>query len=584
MFTIILISFFSGILTVLAPCVLPLLPVILGGSLAGQSRKRPYIIIASLIFSLLVFTVLLKASTVLIGVDPSFWEYVAGGLLVLFSITLIFPSVWVWLMDITGIEKLSQNSLESASQREWIWWPIALGAALGPVFSSCNPTYTVLLATILPASFTMGMIGLLAYFVGLGIILLLIVHFGRSIIGRFRFFSNPHGLFRRLLGVIILIVGLLIVTGYIKKIETFIIEKNIFVNTIAIDDALNDIIIKNHNNVNNMCANGKCDEGKEGDLMMDVARAPELTGIAAWINSSPLTLESLRGKVVLIDFWTYSCINCIRTQPYLNAWYEKYADDWLVIIGVHAPEFAFEKVENNVREASQKAGIKYPIALDNDFATWNAYANRYWPAKYLIDQEWNIVYKHFWEGKYAETEEKIQELLGAQKELEKEQEKSWIKKTPETYLGSARAENYIIYPMWPEFEKLDIGYTNGVNNFALALPEKINEWSIGWRWNIQSEYIEAASSKSADFGSGIQIHFAAKKVFLVVSSEDKKGTLEVQILEAPGWRGNWTVPKIITVNKDDIYTVFEATEFQSDATISITPSPGLRLHAFTFWA
>lgn len=138
------------------------------------------------------------------------------------------------------------------------------------------------------------MVGLLAYFIGLGIILLLIVHFGRSIIGRFRFFSNPHGIFRRLLGVLILMVGLLIVTGYIKKIEAFIIERNIFVNTFAIDNTLNDIILKNHNNVNNMCANGKCDEGKEGYLMMDVSRAPELTGIAAWINSGPLTMESLR--------------------------------------------------------------------------------------------------------------------------------------------------------------------------------------------------------------------------------------------------------------------------------------------------
>jgi thiol-disulfide isomerase/thioredoxin len=129
--------------------------------------------------------------------------------------------------------------------------------------------------------------------------------------------------------------------------------------------------------------------------MMDVANAPELTGIAAWINSPPLTMESLRGKVVLVDFWTYSCINCIRTQPYLNTWYEKYEKDGLVIIGVHAPEFAFEKIENNVRESSQKSGIKYPIALDNDFQTWNAYANRYWPAKYLIDKDGNIVYKHF---------------------------------------------------------------------------------------------------------------------------------------------------------------------------------------------
>ncbi len=242
---------------------------------------------------------------------------------------------------------------------------------------------------------TMGLIGLLAYFVGLGIVLLLIVHFGRSIIGRFAFFSNPRGIFRRVLGVVILIVGLLVMTGYIKKVEAYIIEKNIFVNTLEIDNTLNDIILKSHNNKGGMCANGKCDEGKDGGLMMDVAKAPELTGIATWINSSPLTMESLRGKVVLIDFWTYSCINCIRTQPYLNAWYDKYEKDGLVIIGVHAPEFAFEKIENNVREASQKAGIEYPIALDNDFKTWNAYANRYWPAKYLIDQNGNIVYKHF---------------------------------------------------------------------------------------------------------------------------------------------------------------------------------------------
>lgn len=185
------------------------------------------------------------------------------------------------------------------------------------------------------------------------------------------------------------------ITGYIKKVEAYIIEKNIFINTLALDNTLNDIILRNNSSRGGMCMNGKCDEGKDGGVMMDVARAPELAGIAAWINSNPLTMESLRGKVVLIDFWTYSCINCIRTQPYLNAWYDKYEKDGLVIIGVHAPEFAFEKTENNVREASQKANIRYPVALDNDFKTWNAYANRYWPAKYLIDQNGNIVYKHF---------------------------------------------------------------------------------------------------------------------------------------------------------------------------------------------
>jgi cytochrome c biogenesis protein CcdA/thiol-disulfide isomerase/thioredoxin len=570
MLTIILISFFSGILTVLAPCVLPLLPVILGGSLAGQSKKRPYIIITSLIVSLLLFTLLLKASTVLIQVDPDVWEYIAGGLLVLFSITLISPHAWVWVMDKTGIEKLSQNSLEAASHKEGMWWPIALGAALGPVFSSCNPTYTVLLATILPVSMTMGLIGLGAYFVGLGIILLLIVHFGRSIIGRFAFFSNPRGVFRRTLGVIILIVGLLVMTGYIKKVEAYIIEKNIFVNTLEIDNELNSIILKHHNNQGGMCANGKCDEGKDGGLMMDVARAPELTGIATWINSNPLTMESLRGKVVLIDFWTYSCINCIRTQPYLNAWYDKYEKDGLVIIGVHAPEFAFEKAENNVREASQKAWIRYPIALDNDFKTWNAYSNRYWPAKYLIDQNGNIVYKHFWEGKYIETEQKIQELLGAKKELEKEVEKSSREKTPETYLGSSRGDRVSL----KEWE-----YKNGAEKF-LPVELDLHEFTLGWFWTVTDEYIQSGAM------SELTLRFSAKKIHLVVSfpesNVERQSFITTQITDKDG--------KIVSQQKielsgDNLYTIADLGEFFSDGTLMIyVPNTRpVRLHAFTFW-
>lgn len=570
MLTIILISFFSGILTVLAPCVLPLLPVILGWWLASKDKKRPYVIIASLVVSLLVFSLLLKASTVLIRVDPVVWDYLAGWLLILFSATLIFPGVWTWLMDITGIEKLSQQSLEAAGQKEWIWWPIALGAALGPVFSSCNPTYTVLLATILPASITMWLIGLLAYFIGLGMVLLLIVHFGRNIIGRFAFFSNPRGIFRRVLGVIILIVGLLIVTGYIKKVEAYVIEKNIFINTLSLDNTLNNIILKSHNNKNNMCANGKCDEGKDSWSMMDVAKAPELRGIAAWINSNPLTMESLRGKVVLVDFWTYSCINCIRTQPYLNAWYDKYEKDGLVIIGVHAPEFAFEKIENNVREASQKAGIKYPIALDNDFKTWNAYGNRYWPAKYLVDKSGNIVYKHFGEGNYGETEKKIQELLGAQKELEKEEGKIWLKKTPETYLGSDRA-NKISLKEWT--------YKNGTQQFV---PWKLdlNQFTLGWSWTITDEYIQSATM------SELGLRFSAKNVYLVVSfpeeNTEKKSFFTTTITDEEGKIIGWWK---IDINADGIYTVFNGEKYAPDATlhIYIPNTRPIRLHAFTFW-
>ena len=161
------------------------------------------------------------------------------------------------------------------------------------------------------------------------------------------------------------------------------------------------------------------DNGTITRLQIDKSQfklAPELTKIAGFVNSEPITLADLRGKVVLVDFWTYSCINCIRTIPYLNTWYEKYADNGLVIVGVHTPEFEFEKDYNNVRAAAEKSDIRYPIAQDNEKETWKAYENRYWPRKYLIDPEGYVRYDHIGEGAYAETEKVIQSLLAERTE------------------------------------------------------------------------------------------------------------------------------------------------------------------------
>lgn len=176
--------------------------------------------------------------------------------------------------------------------------------------------------------------------------------------------------------------------------------------------------------------------------------APELTKLTEWINSNPLTMKELRGKVVLIDFWTYSCINCLRTLPYLVNWDKKYRDQGLVIIGVHAPEFAFEQKRSNVEEAVKKNQIEYPVVLDNDYNTWNAYENRYWPAKYFIDRDGNIRHYHFGEGAYDESEQVIQYLLG----IDATPTASVIPAipsiksltiSPETYLGTGRREHYI---------------------------------------------------------------------------------------------------------------------------------------------
>jgi thiol-disulfide isomerase/thioredoxin len=143
----------------------------------------------------------------------------------------------------------------------------------------------------------------------------------------------------------------------------------------------------------------------------DTGKAPEFAGIEQWLNSPPLTLSALRGKVVLVDFWTYSCINCVRTLPYVTQWYEKYKDKGLVVVGVHTPEYPFEKSTANVQASLKRFGIRYPVAQDNAYATWDAYKNQYWPALYLIDANGKIVYQHFGEGQYAETEAQIQKLL-----------------------------------------------------------------------------------------------------------------------------------------------------------------------------
>ncbi len=163
--------------------------------------------------------------------------------------------------------------------------------------------------------------------------------------------------------------------------------------------------------VQTIVASSPLKQGKKKMFNIDPYAAPELQNVSNWINSNPLTIAELKGKVILVDFWTYSCFNCINTQPYLNSWQADYADKGLVIIGVHAPEFAYEKVPNNVMDAVKKAKITYPVALDNDFTTWNAYHNQYWPARYLIDKEGLVRYTHFGEGAYDETNQNIQELL-----------------------------------------------------------------------------------------------------------------------------------------------------------------------------
>lgn len=289
--------------------------------------------------------------------------------------------------------------------------------------------------------------------------------------------------------------------------------------------------------------------------------APQIAGIVAWINSPALTNEQLKGKVVLIDFWTYSCINCIRTLPYLKDWYGKYHSKGFEIIGVHTPEFEFEKNLENVKSAVQKDGILYPVALDSNFVTWQNFKNSYWPAHYLIDQNGNVVYQHFGEGEYDVTENNIRALLGMNKTTASIKEEPSFALTPETYLGYARAQNYSS----PET------ITKGMpKQYSFPSSLSDNQWALQGSWIIGPEYIVSAFSQAS-----LKIKFNAKKVFIVMGSANGKPILVKLLLNG--------APKAeITVTQHRLYNAIELPA-TGNGELQLTASdPGLEVYTFTF--
>jgi len=398
-----ILSFVAGTLTVLAPCVLPLLPVIIGGSIQDNQKIRPVIITMSLVVSIVLFTLLLKASTLFIEIPEVFWTYFSGGIIFVFALTLLFPRTWAQMLHkvkITkSLEQASKRTIVKNKDKRGIVPMIIIGAALGPVFASCSPTYFVILASVLPQNFTTGLVYLLAYATGLGMVMFLVAYAGQRIFIKLQVVSNPRGWFKKILGLIFLFVAIIIFTGYDKVIEAKVLDSTF--NVTKIETRLLDKKL-----------GGTESKQAESSLLTMKKKAPEFKGLKNWINSQPIeTLESLRGKVVLIDFWTYSCINCIRTLDHNQALWEKYQDDDFVLIGVHAPEFAFEHNLANVKKETEKFGLTYPIVQDNNFETWRNYENHYWPAVYIIDKQGFIRYTHFGEGKYQEIDNVVEVLL-----------------------------------------------------------------------------------------------------------------------------------------------------------------------------
>lgn len=558
-------SFIAGILTVLAPCVLPLLPVIIGGGIGG-SRWRPYIITFSLASSLVLFTIILKLTSLLININPDYIKYFSGIIIIFLGLISIFPEIWEKITVKLGLSQKSDNLLETANQKKGILGDVMTGFALGPVFSSCSPTYALALATVLQGKIIDGAINMFFYILGLVLVFLLISIFGRKLTKRLKFIVDPNGVFKKVLGVIFVIVGITITTGFDKKIELFV-ANNVFNITSVEQKLLNQTTAKT-----------------SSTKLIDPAiakQAPEIVGISDWINSQPLDMQKLKGKVVLVDFWTYSCINCQRTFPYLKNWNTKYKDDKFVILGLHAPEFAFEKKLENVQKASKEFGLEYPIGLDNDFATWNNFNNNSWPAKYLIDKDGKIRYTHFGEGDYAETEKAIQDLIrenGVDPKVtdESKPDISILNNingpiTPETYLGWSRSSNFA--------NKTEIEFNQTKKYIAKNNLDK-NEWTLGGNWIINNENIVSSGEDSK-----LTLNFGAKEVFIVAGNDQGQGELNLKLngkILDQTMAGTDVQNSKVIINGDKLYKLIKLPQNTANQILEITASKGTRLNAFTF--
>lgn len=555
-----LLSLLAGGLTVLAPCVLPFLPVIVGGSLHGD-RRRPYLVAAALVVSLVTFTILLKAVTLVAHVDPRVWSIASGALVIILGLVMLFPGVWAKVSTYTKLNTGSHRFLDRAkNNKSGTISAILTGFALGPVFSSCSPTYAWVIAVVLPVDPVTGIVYLVLYCIGVAAALLVISLAGRKLIRKLGWAVNPRGWFQRTIAILFIVVGVLVATGLDKKAETWALDH--FPTLSSIEEPL----------IPDQGDAGAPAVGDSGAGVLNAessaSQAPDFTGIQQWINSEPLHMEQLRGKVVLVDFWTYSCINCIRTQPYLNAWYESYHDQGLEIVGVHAPEFEFEKQADNVEKAVRDAGIRYPVALDNDYGTWSAYKNRYWPAKYLIDAEGRIRYFHAGEGNYEETEKAIRELLhvdGPETDVAAAAT-AGPDQSPETYLGHERAKGYVG----------ETPLASGTHTYTPGADPGTDEWTLSGEWDVDDEKITATRD-----GAQLTYHFRGRDVYLVLGGPDGA---ELTVTSSAGNETGETDVKDdkITLDAHRLYHLVHLPQTATEATVTIAVPRGVSAHAFTF--
>lgn len=583
--TLLLLSFLAGILTALAPCVLPLLPIIIGGAAQDHKRRNPYVITFSLAIGIVVFTLLLKFSTAFVNVPEETWSIVSGTIILAFGLTSTFPVLWERINTKFGLGDRSNRLLGASAHTNSRARDVLIGLSLGPVFSSCSPTYFLILATILPRNLAIGIVYLIAYAAGLAIILLLVSILGQRFIRNAAWATDPRGWFKRGLGIIFILVGLAILSGADKRFQTYVAAHAEF-TTASIENRL---LERTLSPASPSSSPSPSESLATPSTSKPFPRYREIANPAGFVNTDSVKLADLVGrKVVLVDFMTYSCINCIRTFPYLNAWYDTYKDQGLEIVAIHTPEFAFEKNIENVRQAMQRFGIKFPVVLDNAYGTWNAYKNSYWPRKYLIDIDGYIVYDHIGEGGYDETEAKIRELLMEKKVRDHGTTDALTDtfahptgtvtsinaQSPETYFGAARNE----------YLGNGSSGTEGRQNFSASSHAALNELLLDGTWDMQKEF-----AKNVQPLARVLYRYAAGKLYFVASAD---GNTRVRVLRdgkplSADIAGSDIViehgQSYLNVHEERLYNLIDDTRGAGEHDLElIIETPGLEAYTFTF--
>jgi len=589
MLLLIAFALLAGAGTALSPCVLPVLPALLSAGGVG-GRRRPLGVVTGLTvtFTVTIVGIADVVDGVGLGSDPL--RYIAIAVLLAAGLVLLVPAVGdrvearmsrIAALGAGGAGGTSGDGFRSG---------LLVGGALGFVYTPCAGP---ILAAVISVSAASGrnVAVAIAYSLGSAAVLLALTLGGRTLFDRVRAAGRGPAL-QRTLGAVLVITAVAMIAGADVSFDQYVAEHIPDVNLTAgleksgaVQSRLHELTGREAKYAQS-AAKAPVATKNASDAMLladarglkDLGEAPEFRETGRWFNTPsdrPLTLASLRGRVVLVDFWTYTCINCIRTLPYLKAWDATYRAKGLTIVGVHTPEFAFEHEAGNVQSAIGRFGLHYPVAQDNQMGTWNAYGNQYWPADYLIDAKGHVRYAAAGEGDYAQTETAIRALLAeAGHEVGGMSRPSGVIKpsevaTPETYLGTERAQG------WRD------GPHAGTHYYGATPPAQLslNEFAFSGAWSIAGQPATALS------GAGIDAEFEAKDVYLVLSSQgDAPRAVRVLLDGRPipaKDAGADVRAGTVTVRTQRLYSLVSLSTDQQHR-LSLRFAPGVSGYAFTF--